>query len=105
RHTRFSRDWSSDVCSSDLEWRSEFTAIYYALSLDQLVRPVGEWLYPHTSLLKAMTAGVYYVELVLPLLLFLPFFNSWCRLAVIVGTVSLQLGILATFITALFTAI
>src|SRR5690606_41181617 len=21
RHTRFSRDWSSDVCSSDLEWR------------------------------------------------------------------------------------
>src|SRR5690606_41089013 len=22
RHTRFSRDWSSDVCSSDLSWRS-----------------------------------------------------------------------------------
>src|SRR5690606_37834921 len=22
RHTRFSRDWSSDVCSSDLEWRA-----------------------------------------------------------------------------------
>src|SRR6266511_5524609 len=21
RHTRFSRDWSSDVCSSDLDWR------------------------------------------------------------------------------------
>src|SRR5207302_7206876 len=21
RHTRFSRDWSSDVCSSDLRWR------------------------------------------------------------------------------------
>src|SRR5690606_40193549 len=21
RHTRFSRDWSSDVCSSDLSWR------------------------------------------------------------------------------------
>src|SRR5690606_22161760 len=23
-HTRFSRDWSSDVCSSDLPWRSGF---------------------------------------------------------------------------------
>src|SRR5690606_39446571 len=23
RHTRFSRDWSSDVCSSDLEWAKE----------------------------------------------------------------------------------
>src|SRR5690606_40608628 len=25
RHTRFSRDWSSDVCSSDLEDLDEFT--------------------------------------------------------------------------------
>src|SRR5690606_40689483 len=24
RHTRFSRDWSSDVCSSDLELKSRF---------------------------------------------------------------------------------
>src|SRR5690606_40096738 len=24
RHTRFSRDWSSDVCSSDLDPRAEF---------------------------------------------------------------------------------
>ncbi|HLT06685.1 MAG TPA: hypothetical protein VK014_04110 [Cyclobacteriaceae bacterium] len=94
----------SAILKNSPEWRSEFTAIYYALSLDQLVRPVGEWLYPHTSLLKAMTAGVYYVELVLPLLLFLPFFNSWCRLAVIVGTVSLQLGIFATLNAGLFTA-
>src|SRR5690606_40100951 len=23
RHTRFSRDWSSDVCSSDLDWISD----------------------------------------------------------------------------------
>src|SRR5690606_40401902 len=26
RHTRFSRDWSSDVCSSDLELRNRLTA-------------------------------------------------------------------------------
>src|SRR5690606_40396570 len=26
RHTRFSRDWSSDVCSSDLELNSDWTA-------------------------------------------------------------------------------
>src|SRR5690606_40528500 len=24
RHTRFSRDWSSDVCSSDLTWKQPF---------------------------------------------------------------------------------
>src|SRR5690606_39734712 len=29
RHTRFSRDWSSDVCSSDLERRLPFTLESY----------------------------------------------------------------------------
>src|SRR5207302_5379684 len=24
RHTRFSRDWSSDVCSSDLDWQKSY---------------------------------------------------------------------------------
>src|SRR5690606_40719135 len=28
RHTRFSRDWSSDVCSSDLDWVSKGKEIY-----------------------------------------------------------------------------
>src|SRR5690606_10471963 len=27
RHTRFSRDWSSDVCSSDLPWSGERTPL------------------------------------------------------------------------------
>src|SRR5690606_40431349 len=27
RHTRFSRDWSSDVCSSDLSWRERLRAL------------------------------------------------------------------------------
>src|SRR5690606_40664269 len=26
RHTRFSRDWSSDVCSSDLDWTAGYVA-------------------------------------------------------------------------------
>src|SRR5690606_40087172 len=53
RHTRFSRDWSSDVCSSDLqaplafalEWRKDprvkgavlFSVILYALMLASIV--------------------------------------------------------------------
>src|SRR6266498_3294861 len=27
RHTRCGRDWSSDVCSSDLAWRAVFTGL------------------------------------------------------------------------------
>src|SRR5690606_13871779 len=89
---------------SSEEWRSEFTAIYYALSIDQIVRPIGEWMYPHYELLKAMTAGVCYVELILPLLLFIPFYHAWFRMFLIVGTVLLQLGIFATLNAGLFTA-
>jgi hypothetical protein len=93
------------LLKSSGEWRSDFTAIYYALSIDQIVRPVGEWLYPHYELLKVMTAGVYYVELILPLLLFIPLYHAWFRILVIVGMVMLQLGIFATLNAGLFTAI
>src|SRR5690606_41070267 len=34
RHTRFSRDWSSDVCSSDLgKWQTEIMIYMIGLSL------------------------------------------------------------------------
>src|SRR5690606_40058082 len=37
-HTRFSRDWSSDVCSSDLDWGSKK---YMIASLDQSLKRMG----------------------------------------------------------------
>src|SRR5690606_38144571 len=43
-HTRFSRDWSSDVCSSDLFPDIEVMALHEAPAVDQLVadHTVGE---------------------------------------------------------------
>src|SRR5690606_39890239 len=32
RHTRFSRDWSSDVCSSDLDYHLGYMSYYFYLS-------------------------------------------------------------------------
>src|SRR5690606_38841688 len=72
----------SALLNSSAEWRSDFTAIYYALSIDQIIRPIGEILYPHYGLLKALTAGVFYIELILPLLLFMPFYNAWFRMEI-----------------------
>src|SRR5690606_41006722 len=41
RHTRFSRDWSSDVCSSDLEHAHGFRGLPEALYLrDHLIRQI-----------------------------------------------------------------
>jgi len=84
------------------EWRTDFTAIYYALSLDQLVRPVGTWIYPYYDMLTYMTAGVYYLELVVPLLLIIPFYNAWIRILVILAIASLQFGIFLTMNAGLF---
>src|SRR5690606_39615221 len=50
RHTRFSRDWSSDVCSSDLV---RVVAILPACA----PRPVGSWLSTHECLRHLVERG------------------------------------------------
>src|SRR5690606_41211027 len=44
RHTRFSRDWSSDVCSSDLapSWRAGSAALACLLTPDELLDGAGQ---------------------------------------------------------------
>src|SRR5690606_41927373 len=43
RHTRFSRDWSSDVCSSDLAWASPQSRVISGREeLEALVRATEE---------------------------------------------------------------
>src|SRR5690606_39641343 len=69
RHTRFSRDWSSDVCSSDLHVSDRFVdpqepAELYRKAIDGLLYELGD---PHTSLmtpkdfeqLRVQTEGEY----------------------------------------------
>jgi uncharacterized membrane protein YphA (DoxX/SURF4 family) len=92
----------SALLKNSPEWHTEFTAVYYALSLDQLVTPIGKLIYPFPEALKMMTASVYYVELVLPFLLLMPFFNSWLRIAIILSITGLQTGIYLTMNVGLF---
>ena len=84
------------------EWRTQGTAIYYALSLDQILLPVGKLIYPYYDLLKFLTFGVYYTELLLPFLLLIPFYNSFFRLVVIGVLASLHFGISLTLFVGLF---
>jgi hypothetical protein len=61
------------LLKEDKEWRSEGTAIYYALSLEQMrLAGLGDFLYQHSVLMKGLTFFVYYLELSLPLLLLWP---------------------------------
>src|SRR5260370_12175635 len=44
RHTRFKCDWSSDVCSSDLEARALATGIYLAMIADTTKDPADDFI-------------------------------------------------------------
>jgi hypothetical protein len=83
-------------------WRSDFTALYYALALDHLTTPFGYALLQVPALLKFLTASTLLLELAGPVLLFCPWFRPGLRTAVVVAFWGLHLGIAATMNIGLF---
>ncbi len=84
------------------EWNSEGTALYYALSLDQILMPVGRLIYPYPELLKFLTLFTWYTELLLPFLLLIPFYNHVWRLVVVGVLFGFHIGISLTLFVGLF---
>jgi hypothetical protein len=94
--------WFGALHKSGPEWRTDGTAIYYALSLDQLVTPLGAYLRQFGALLKVMTFGTFWFEALGPLLLFSPVFTGPLRTAGVLGFMSLHLGIWLSMDLGLF---
>lgn len=96
------------ILKSGTEWRSEFTAIYYALEIDQLQLPVGGWLLElPLPVLKAMTASTMVAELVLPFLLFpllfgLERWRNGIRFAVAAALIGFHIGLALTLRLGIF---
>ncbi|MDF2455050.1 MAG: hypothetical protein K0R51_1043 [Cytophagaceae bacterium] len=65
------------------EWSSDFTALYYTYSLDQIAYPITKYLYYHPGLLKELTRIAFYFELLIPVLFFVPFAHSVFRLVAV----------------------
>jgi len=61
------------------EWHSDHTALYYAYSLDQIAYPFSRHIYYYPELLKKLTFFVFYFELLVPLLFFIPYKHSFFR--------------------------
>ena len=92
----------SALLKTDAEWHSEGTALYYALSLDQLRLPAGTLLYNFPALLKPLTWVVYYIELLAPVLIILPFVSYKVRLCGVLLITLLHVGIAFTLYVGLF---
>ena len=98
----FSVYFFSALLKESGEWRKEGSALYYALSLDQMAWPLGKLIYPHEGLLKFLTHYVFYIELIAPFLLFVPFKNPFFRMVFVVLIGTLHLGISVTLYVGLF---
>jgi hypothetical protein len=94
--------WFTAIMKSGDEWRVDGTAIYYALSIDQIATPIGTYLYEFPELLRVMTFGTLALEILGPFLLFSPFFTGPVRTAAIAAFMSLHLGIWLTMNIGIF---
>jgi len=61
-------------------WAKDFTAIYYALSIDQFTTPIGDKLVQYHELTKALTAITLYLEKYGMILFFIPFLTKYFRI-------------------------
>lgn len=80
------------LLKSGVEWYPQFTAAYYALSSDQFATPFGQWLLNFPNGMRTLSMLVWWLELLGPVLIFIPLFNRYLRLFLVVLFISMQLG-------------
>lgn len=85
------------------EWRLDGTAIYYALSLEQIRLPItGDFVYQFPSVMRVLTYVVYAIECLIPILLLWPSKRKWLRRSAFIGILLLHTGIALTLYVGLF---
>ena len=94
--------WFTAALKTGPEWRVDHTALYYALSLDQIATPIGHFLLNFPSLLEVLTFGTFLLEAVGSILLFCPFFTGPVRTGAALAFMSLHFGIWMTMDIGIF---
>jgi len=83
-------------------WRKDYTAIYYALSIDHFSFLLGPYIYKFPQLMKGLTFSIIWIELLGPLLLLIPYRNSLFRYIFVGLIASFQFGLTLTMKIGLF---
>lgn len=93
----------SAILKTDKDWYADGSAVYYALSLDQMrLAPFGNWLYQFPGLMKGLTWLVLIIEFLVPLFILWPQKKGYLRLTAFLLILILQLGIGSTLYVGLF---
>jgi predicted DCC family thiol-disulfide oxidoreductase YuxK len=94
--------WFTGLLKSDPIWWLEGSAVYYALSIDQLVTPFGRFLLNFPPLLVFFSFSTLWVELLGPFFLFVPVYNGLFRLGTLVTFILLHIGFRLGLVLGLF---
>jgi predicted DCC family thiol-disulfide oxidoreductase YuxK len=84
--------FSAAFKSTSPNWTTEGSAVYYALSYDQYVTPIGQLLLNFPWLMKLSTHITFVLEWIGPLFIFIPFRNHFFRFWTVVTFILLHLG-------------
>jgi Vitamin K-dependent gamma-carboxylase len=94
--------WFSALQKTGPEWRTDGTAVYYALSVDAWGTATGAYLYQFPALLTVLTYATILLEAFGPFLLFFPLFTGPVRTAAILAFMGLHFGIWMTMPIGIF---
>lgn len=94
--------WFSFFLKSSPEWWPNLTAVFYSLHLDMYSSSIGRYFLEFPDVLKGLTASVLALELLAPILLFIPFRQSFFRLFCISLFVAFHVGLIITMEIHLF---
>ncbi len=90
------------ILKSSPEWRTDGTALEYALHAHHVTKPFGEYLSQFPELLRVFTHGSLALEFLVPVLLFLPWFNGQSRTLAVASIMMFHAGIFLTMDVGLF---
>ena len=94
--------WCTVALKSLDVWWYEASAVYYALSMDQIVTPFGLWLLGFPDLLALLSRASIALEFLGPCLVFVPFCTPWLRIFVVGAFFCFHIGLALCMSIGLF---
>jgi len=95
----------SALLKNGVEWHSEGSALYYALSIDQMVKPLGLFIYPFEGVLRFLTKFTVFIEYLIPILFLIPWQKAFFRGIGLISIIALHIGIELVLQVGLFSYI
>lgn len=83
-------------------WRTEGSAIYYILQIDQLTSGIGRFMLKFPHVLEFMTIATFNLEALGPFFLYIPVWTQYIRLIVVGAFAGMHAGIATTMKIGLF---